>query len=101
MTRKRCKIEVFYIICFDITDDKVRSRVSKALKGAGYRVQKSVFECPDLTEKQFLKLKDRLEALIDHGEDSIRCYQLCRACLKEVEWSGPGEPPQTEKFVVL
>ncbi|MDW7774376.1 MAG: CRISPR-associated endonuclease Cas2 [Desulfobulbaceae bacterium] len=92
---------MFYIICFDISDDRVRSRVNKVLKGAGYRVQKSVFECPNLTEKRFLKIKDRLEALIDHGEDSVRYYQLCRSCLKEVELSGPGELPQLEKFVVL
>ncbi|MEI6262409.1 MAG: CRISPR-associated endonuclease Cas2 [Deltaproteobacteria bacterium] len=30
-------------------------------KKYGTRVQKSVFECPNLTEKQFLKLKHRIE----------------------------------------
>ncbi|TVQ95835.1 MAG: CRISPR-associated endonuclease Cas2, partial [Desulfovibrionales bacterium] len=36
----------FYVVCFDIVDDPIRYRVAKALKGTGYRVQKSVFECP-------------------------------------------------------
>ncbi len=92
---------MFYVICFDISDNKVRYRAVKAIKGFGYRVQKSVFECPDLTEKRLLTLKDKLEALIDHETDSIRYYRLCRACLQTVEWSGHGFAPHTDKFMVL
>ncbi len=89
---------MFLVICFDISDDRIRYRVAKALKGVGYRVQKSVFECPSVTEKQFLKLQERFEALIDHEQDSVRYYVLCRNCLREVEWTGAGEKPQTHKF---
>jgi len=92
---------MFFLVCFDISDDKVRYRAVKAIKGFGYRVQKSVFECPDLTEKRLLTLKDKLEALIDHETDSIRYYRLCRACLPAVEWSGHGGAPHTDKFMVL
>ena len=89
---------MFMVICFDISDDRIRYRVVKALKGFGYRVQKSVFECPSLTEKQFLKLQEQFEALIDHEQDSVRYYLLCRNCIRAVEWTGPGERPRTEKF---
>jgi len=68
------------------------------LKEYGQRVQKSVFECPSLTEKQFLKLQERFESLIDHEQDTVRYYVLCRNCIKEVEWTGPGEKPHTGKF---
>lgn len=89
---------MFYLVCFDITDDKARYRAVKVLKGFGYRVQKSVFECPDLSERRFLKLKDRLEGFIDHTCDSIRYYRQCRSCLVEVELSGVGELPTVEDF---
>ncbi|MBW1636897.1 MAG: CRISPR-associated endonuclease Cas2 [Deltaproteobacteria bacterium] len=92
---------MFYVICFDISDDRIRYRAVKTIKGLGGRVQKSIFEISDITEKQLLELKDKLEALIDHQTDSVRYYRLCRACLTEVEWSGKGAPPQTEKFLVL
>jgi CRISPR-associated protein Cas2 len=90
----------FYVVCFDIVDDPTRYRVAKALKGTGYRVQKSVFECPDLTEKGFLKLKDRLEGLIDFTSDSIRYYRQCKGCLGQCELSGVGVLPTTESFGV-
>jgi CRISPR-associated protein Cas2 len=89
---------MFYLVCFDITDDRIRYRAVKVLKGFGRRVQKSVFECPDLTEKKFLKLKDRLEGLIDFTTDSVRYYRQCRACLVEVELSGSGELPNVQDF---
>ena len=92
---------MFYVICFDISENKVRYRAVKTIKGLGYRVQKSVFEFPDISEKQLLELKDKLEALIDHETDSIRYYRLCQACLPVVEWSGKGNKPVRDTFVVI
>ncbi len=34
-----------YAVVYDITSDRERRRVDKVLKGYGFRVQKSVFEC--------------------------------------------------------
>jgi CRISPR-associated protein Cas2 len=34
-----------YVGVYDITDDRERLRVEKTLKGFGFRIQKSVFEC--------------------------------------------------------
>jgi CRISPR-associated protein Cas2 len=92
---------MFYLVCFDIVDDRKRYRVVKALKGFGVRVQKSVFECPELSEEQFIKLRHRLEDIMDHSEDSIRFYPLCRRCLPGVEYSGIGDPPLEKKFSVV
>jgi len=92
---------MFYIICFDISDDKVRYRAVKLIKGFAYRTQKSVFECPDLTEKQLLTIKDKLEALIDHETDSVRYYRLCRACVQVIEWSGQGAEPEQDNYLVV
>ena len=92
---------MFFLVCFDIVDDRVRYRVVKTLKSYGVRVQKSVFECSNLTEERFLKLKNRIEDLIDQGEDSVRYYLLCRGCLRRTEYSGIGESPEVMDFKVI
>ena len=94
-------MSVFCLACFDIVDDRSRNRVAKILKEYGERVQKSVFECADLSEERFLKLKNRLEDCIDSSEDTVRYYFLCQGCLKRVEYSGIGEPPQPQSFRVV
>lgn len=91
---------MFVLICFDIVDDRVRYRAVKLLKGYGVRVQKSVFECANMTEHRFLKLKSGLEDVINHTEDNVRFYTLCRSCINGVEFSGVGGSPLTEKFMV-
>jgi len=91
---------MFCLACFDICDDRIRYRAVKILKAFGTRVQKSVFECPSLTEEQFLKMQSRLEACIDSLEDSVRYYVLCRKCLNRVEYSGVGEKPEASEVYV-
>lgn len=92
---------MFILVCFDIVDDRVRYRVVKALKGYGVRVQKSVFECSDMTERRLLKLIARMDELIDHEEDTVRYYPLCAGCLKNVEFSGIGNLPSGERNDIL
>lgn len=92
---------MFYVVCFDIVDDRTRSRAAKILKEYGQRVQKSVFECGRLTEEKFLKLKSRMEDLIDASEDTVRYYSLCKGCLEKAEFSGIGEAPDMEAYRVV
>ena len=92
---------MFFLVCFDIADDRIRYRVVKVLKGFGTRVQKSVFECPNLTEERFLKMKNSIDDLIDQGDDSVRYYLLCRGCIRRMEYSGIGGLPDGEIFRVV
>ena len=92
---------MYILVCFDISEDRIRYRVVKVLKGFGKRVQKSVFECGNLSEEGFLKMKNRIEDLIDHAEDSVRYYPFCRACIRRIEASGSGELPDAEAFRVV
>ena len=93
---------MFCVISFDVVDNKKRYRVVKELKGVAVRVQKSVFECPDLNESRFIKLKKKLEKTIDKSEDTIRYYFLCKGCVPRVEYSGIGsEPIRDEGFKVI
>lgn len=87
---------MFYLVCFDIVDNKDRRAAVKIIKGFGSRVQKSVFECPSLTEKQFLDMKNSLEAVIDNLWDTVRFYSICKGCIKGIEYIGTGDPPQIQ-----
>ena len=57
------------------TGQKRLRQVAKACKDFGQRVQNSVFEC-EVTEAQFVTLKNRLTSIIDMDLDSIRFYFL-------------------------
>ena len=92
---------MFCLVCFDIVDDRKRSRTVKIIKEYGQRVQKSVFECSGLTEERFLKMKGRLDGTIDATEDTVRYYLLCRGCLKKVEFSGIGTKPDAGNYKVV
>ncbi len=90
----------FYIICFDITDNKRRRRSVKLLLNHGMRVQKSVFECL-LDDKRYITLKEKLDEIADHTEDSIRYYQLCQNCIGSIQITGLGNYNTAEKIVIV
>lgn len=75
---------------YDIHDPRRLIKVGKAMKDFGERVLKSVFEC-NLTSDQFRRMKDRIDELIDHTEDSVRFYFVCGKCAGKVDVSGLGE----------
>ncbi len=88
------------VVSYDIKDDRRRMKVAKAMKDYGERVLLSVWEC-NLTDEQFERMKERLEQLIDHMEDSIRYYFLCDRCIRNVYVSGLGEAFKEEEKIVL
>lgn len=57
------------------TGAKRLRRVARECVNYGQRVQNSVFECL-ITEAQFVILKSKIEAIINHEQDSIRFYFL-------------------------
>jgi CRISPR-associated protein Cas2 len=92
---------LFFLVCFDISDNKKRRQAVKVLMTYGVRVQKSVFECPNLSDRQLAKMKTRLDEIIDHITDTCRFYALCRDCLRKTEYSGTGDPPNDDVFRVI
>jgi CRISPR-associated protein Cas2 len=63
-----------YAVVYDIACDKERGKVDKILKGFGFRVQKSVFECR-LTKGGKTELIEKLKAL-DIQTGFIKLYRL-------------------------
>jgi CRISPR-associated protein Cas2 len=68
---------MYYIITYDIADDKQRKKLSDLLEGYGVRVNYSVFEC-ELSQTQLKKLLLEIEEenLLDKKVDSLRFYHM-------------------------
>ena len=77
-----------YLICYDIGEDKIRTRVMKYLSSFAWRVQYSVFSCEN-TEKRMLRVKRRLLELTATSEKCmILIVPLCSACQGKIWQKG-------------
>ena len=63
-----------YAVVYDISSNKERTKVDKLLKGFGFRIQKSVFECT-LDKKGKKQLIENLEKL-EIKTGFIKVYKL-------------------------
>jgi CRISPR-associated protein Cas2 len=84
------------VVCYDVTDDRRRTRLARALAAYGRRVQYSVFEA-SLDRALFDKLVCEVKSLIDARSDRVTVYRLCAACerqrlaLGQAEDAWPGD----------
>ena len=70
---------MLYLVCFDISDDKARTRVGKYLGAFGNRVQRSVFEVELQDQAAVDYVLKKLSDWLEEGDD-LRFYPLCRQC---------------------
>ena len=90
---------MFVIISYDIEKDRTRTRLAKALKNFGSRVQKSVFEA-DISEDEYVRLKKLLNRVRLEERDSIRLYVLCRECKRKTQIWGVGEITEDRPYYI-
>lgn len=90
----------FYVVVYDVVDDKRRLKVSKSLEAIGERAQKSVFEVY-LTSSELEKLLKKMGRLIKSEEDAVRVYDLCSACRGKVQSLGQGKVTQPPGLVIV
>lgn len=91
---------MFVVVSYDVVDDRKRTKIAKAMKSYGERVQKSVFECR-IDDQQFIKMKKALESIMDMNEDSVRYYFLCKGCIERIEISGWGTVVEDENLIIV
>lgn len=89
----------FYIVAYDIPDDKRRTKVHKILSGFGAWTQFSLFECW-LTLKQMVMLRQKLDKHLSDEKDRVRFYYLCEGCLTKVETIGMRKPEEEKLYLV-
>ena len=76
--------EQFYLVSYDISNDKRRAKAAKILEGCGRRVQYSVFECSITSERFEILYGELLELMQEEEQGSIRIYSLCENCRKKI-----------------
>jgi len=64
-----------YLITYDISDDKRRMNVFKALRDRGDHVQYSVFIC-ELNDREYALLRGELKEYVHHKEDQVLILDL-------------------------
>ncbi len=88
-----------YLIAYDISNDKRRTKVHKLLCGFGKWTQYSIFEC-FLTDKELITLRHRLDKILKETEDNVRIYHICQSCQSKAETIG-SSPPKEDKLYLL
>lgn len=91
---------MFFLISYDIEDDKKRNKIAKIMEDFGKRVQFSVFEGL-IDMEQLNKLKNKIEGIIEKEKDSIRIYRICENCQKLIEVIGEGEVSKDLDFYII
>ena len=91
---------MFYIVSYDIPDNRRRTRVAKTMLDFGQRVQYSVFECIINDDKLLEKMTAKLGKIVTE-EDSVRIYALCRKCEKVVKVLGSGRVSVKDEEVFI
>lgn len=90
----------FYIVVYDISDDRRRTRLHDRLLDYGSPVQYSVFECL-IDARQLEKLHKMIKRTIKAKDDHVRVYCLCEGCLKKTWISDAGQDVLHETVSVV
>ena len=78
---------MLYVVTYDISCQKRRTKLANLLLAYGQRVQYSVFEC-QLKTQEFRELCVKVKKVVRLPEDSVRMYPLSGHTLEQVEILG-------------
>ncbi|MGK7876141.1 MAG: CRISPR-associated endonuclease Cas2 [Xenococcaceae cyanobacterium] len=81
-----------WLVCYDVRDDKRRTKLAKLIEQRCERVQYSVFECP-LKAKVLDELVKRWLKVLNLKEDSLRAYPLELKAKEQTKVYGVSELP--------
>ena len=94
----------YYLVCYDIADDRRLARVHRRTKDFGTRLQFSVYGC-EMSEVDLARLRESLWDIINHAEDSVLFIDLGTAkhgtLPKCVDAIGVGPQTPDHKRMIL
>ena len=95
-----------YLISYDISDDGLRTHLSKLLERNGLRrIQKSVFISSDCSLKEIRLLRKEVKALLQVRKaidaDSVICVPMSQSQVEELWWKTPKPLPDFVPDIVL
>lgn len=80
-----------YLICYDLENDKQRTKLFRLMEGYGIATQLSLFIC-DLTPPEKQQLLAEAQPLLDTECDRFFIYPLCSHCVSSTRRSGDQQP---------
>lgn len=81
----------FYLVCYDISDQKRWRKVYRTMKGYGEWLQLSIFQCR-LGREKLLRMTDTLTGLIDTAEDHLMIIDVGPAENINIRVESIGKP---------
>lgn len=91
---------MLYVVTYDISCQKRRTKLANLLLAYGQRVQYSVFEC-QLKSQEFRELCVKVKKVVRLPEDSVRMYPLSGHTLEQVEILGGLPLTQRQGSIVV
>lgn len=82
--------EMYYLIAYDIENNKIRNKIAKYLEKKGSRIQKSVFLL-DINNYSLKRLMHDLEKM-NSKNGIIHIFRICRKCQKQAVYIGEKQP---------
>ncbi|HOD96303.1 MAG TPA: CRISPR-associated endonuclease Cas2 [Candidatus Hydrogenedentes bacterium] len=86
----------WFLISYDVRDEKRLRKCAQTLEGYGQRIQFSIFRCY-LSERTLQRLRWELSTIL-HLEDDLLVVRLCNSCVASIrannektQW--PDDPP--------
>src|SRR5438067_10496564 len=89
-----------YLVAYDICNPKRLRKVAQTCEDFGARRQYSVFLCR-LTARDLIRLKSRLDDIIDLHEDQVLFIPLCSRCARDIESLGKPIEQYDARDVVI
>jgi CRISPR-associated protein Cas2 len=91
---------MFFVIAYDMPDNKRRTKLLKAMKGFGVHTQFSLFEC-ELDEHELEHMLAVIRKIIKPSEDAVKVYRLCSDCVHAVRVIGLGRVAVEPECVII
>lgn len=89
-----------YLVCYDIDDNRERTRTAHLLESYGQRVQYSVFELHLHGDQQRRELQHKLRDILGEDSNEVRFYRLTASAIA-ASHSLNGEPIARRDLVII
>lgn len=84
-------------VTYDISDNRIRTRVFRILESYGAWKQYSVFEL-EISDVQRLEMEAKIKSVINPG-DKVRIYELCERCVGAIVEIGEKSPKRKSNVI--
>ena len=90
-----------WLVCYDVRDNKRRTKLAKRIEQRCQRVQYSVFECPLNEVDLKYQLEKRWLPVLKVSEDNLRVYPLNAEAKMGAEVYGSPLPYEPPDYLIL